>query len=75
MNLKDYEALPYRVELTEDTAEGGFVAACPELKGCLTCGETREQAIANARDAKSACLAAALEDGIEIPLPRCANAG
>ena len=58
--------LPYRLELVPDTEEGGFVALYPELRGCLTSGET---ALKNAQDCKHEWLVAALEDGYEIPKP------
>ena len=62
-------ALPYRIELVPDAAEGGYVVSYPDLKGCLTTGETIEQAVANGEDAKREWLTAALEEGIDIPLP------
>ena len=61
--------LPYRLEFVPDTEEGGFVASYPELRGCLTSGETAEAALKNAQDCKRECLVAALEDGYEIPKP------
>ena len=64
-----YMNLPYRLELVPDTEEGGFVASYPELRGCLTGGETAEAALKNAQDCKREWLAAALEDGYEIPEP------
>ncbi|MEG0722567.1 MAG: type II toxin-antitoxin system HicB family antitoxin [Lachnospiraceae bacterium] len=67
--IKDYEMLPYRMEIIEDEDEGGFVASFPDLRGCITCADTIEAAIANARDAKTAWLEAALEDGSPIPVP------
>ncbi len=67
--LNEYLDLPYRIEVVPDTAEGGYVASYPELPGCITCGDTAEEAIANAIDAKREWLAAAIEDGIKIPLP------
>lgn len=67
--LNVYLALPYKMELIPDPDEGGFVVSFPELPGCVTTGETAEQAIANARDAKIAWLTAALEDHIVIPEP------
>ena len=59
--------LPYRLELVPDTEEGGFVASYPELRGCLTSGETAEAALKNAQDCKREWLTAALEDGYDIP--------
>ncbi len=67
--LNEYMRMPYRMELVEDQAEGGFVVSFPELPGCLTMGQTVEEAIANAIDAKKAWIAAALEDNIVIPEP------
>ena len=67
--LNEYLALPYRMEIVEDRDEGGFVASYPDLPGCITCGETVEAAVANARDAKRAWLEAALGDGITIQEP------
>lgn len=67
--LEDYVALPYRMEIVEDKDEGGFVVSFPDLPGCITCGQTEETAVSNARDAKRAWIAAALEDGVEIPEP------
>lgn len=67
--LNDYMAISYRMEIVEDTDEGGFVISYPDLPGCITCGETIEAAVANALDAKKAWLEAALEEGIRIPKP------
>ena len=67
--LNDYMAMFYRMEIVEDSEEGGFVVSYPDLPGCLTCGETAERAMANALEAKRAWLEAALEEGIEIYEP------
>ena len=67
--LNDYRALSYRMEIVKDSDEGGFVASYPDLPGCITCGETEEEALKNALDAKKAWLEAALEENIEIPEP------
>ena len=50
--IEYYMNLPYRLELVPDTEEGGFVASYPELRGCLTSGETAEAALKNAQDSK-----------------------
>ena len=72
--IDEYLSLPYKMEIVPDTEEGGFVVSFPELPGCLTSGETMEQAIANAADAKKAWLEAALEEGIAISEPDSPNA-
>ena len=67
--LNDYIALPYRLEIVEDQEEGGFVVSYPDLPGCITCGDTIQDAMNNAKDAKKAWIEAALEEGIEINEP------
>ena len=60
----------HRMDFIEDKDEGGFVVTFPDLPGCLSSGETKESAIANAMDAKKAWLEAAIEDGVEIAEPK-----
>ena len=67
--LNDYLAMSYRMEIVEDKDEGGFVVSYPELPGCITCADTKEKAIANAKDAKRAWIEAALENNVEIHEP------
>ncbi len=67
--LDYYLSLPYRIELYEDTEAGGYSVTIPELPGCLSCGETAEQALKNINNAKKEWLLAALEDGYPIPEP------
>ena len=57
------------LKVVPDPDEGGFVVSYPDLPGCITCGDTIESAIANARDAKAEWLAAASEEGINNQLP------
>lgn len=42
--------MEYPVVLEPDET-GGFVAYCPTLKGCVSQGETEEEALENIRDA------------------------
>ena len=67
--LTEYLSLPYRLEIIEDPYEGGYVASFPDLPGCLTCADSKEEVLALAEDAKRVWLEAALEDGITIPEP------
>lgn len=69
MKLNDYMKLNYKMEIVEDPDEGGYVIALPELPGCLSTGETIEEAIENIKDAKKVWLDLMIEDGREIPLP------
>ena len=68
-SIVDYMSLPYRLEIVEDKSEGGYVASYPDLPGCLTCGETIEEVVKNANDAKKEWLLAAIEENIDIPEP------
>lgn len=50
----------FPVVLQED-ATGGYVASCPLFEGCMSQGETVEEALANITEAVQLCL----EDAIE----------
>lgn len=41
----------YTILLTPDLEDGGYVVTAPMLEGCVTEGDTIEEAIANAREA------------------------
>lgn len=62
-------ALPYRMEITPDRYEGGYVVGFPDLPGCLTCADTLSEALELAVDAKREWLFASMEDGYPIPEP------
>ena len=61
--LNEYLSLPYRMELAPDPDKGGYVVSFPDLPGCLSTGETLDEAVTNAEDAKKAWLIAAIEQG------------
>lgn len=75
--LDYYMSLPYKLEIIPDSAEGGYVASYPELRGCISVGDSVASAAANAEDAKREWLLSALEEGIEIPevLPEAEYSG
>ncbi|HET7443518.1 MAG TPA: type II toxin-antitoxin system HicB family antitoxin [Solirubrobacterales bacterium] len=50
-------------------AEGGFSVSVPALPGCHTQGETREEALAMARDAIEGYLEVLAEEGRPLPHP------
>ncbi len=68
-NIDYYDSLPYKMVVTPDVEDGGYVASFPDLPGCITCTDTKEKAIANAADAKRAWIEAALESNVEIHEP------
>jgi antitoxin HicB len=48
---------------------GGFVITFPDLPGCMSDGETIEEALENGRDAFAAWIAAAIDAGRNVPMP------
>ena len=48
--------------------DGYWVAECPSLPGCVSQGETREEAITNARDAIDEYVAALEDDRLPFLL-------
>ena len=62
-------SLPYKIEI-RPSSEGGFGVSVPDLPGCISQGETVEEAMAMIADAKAAWLEIALEDGMDIPEPK-----
>jgi antitoxin HicB len=65
-NRLEYPVLIEPLRLEEG---GGFLATVPDLPGCMSDGETPEQAITNVQDAINAWLEAAGDLGHEIPKP------
>ena len=67
MKARDYEVdvRPLAAELGR-----GYGAEVPELPGCMSDGETPEEALANAYEAAEAWLGTARELGREIPVPQ-----
>ncbi len=47
--------------------DGYFVAECPSLPGCISQGETREEAIRNIKEAIQGYILALEEDGLPVP--------
>jgi predicted RNase H-like HicB family nuclease len=58
--------MKYRVLLERDE-DGVFVATCPSLPGCVSQGATREEAIANVREAMEGYLKSLSMHGEPIP--------
>jgi antitoxin HicB len=68
LTLIDYMSLPYTIELTPDE-DGFWFAEIPLLEGCMTNGESRNDALEMIQDAKRAWLTTALEMNLVIPEP------
>ena len=50
--------------------DGYWVAECPSLPGCISQGETKEEAIENTKEAIEAYTSALKEDGLPVPEDR-----
>ena len=61
-----YRAVKFRVTIEPDV-DSVFVAECPALPGCVSRGKTREEAMANIRDAIQGYLASLKKHGEPIP--------
>jgi predicted RNase H-like HicB family nuclease len=53
--------------IIEKGRESGYVAYVPALKGCVSQGGTKEDALANIKEAIEVYIEALLEDGIPVP--------
>ena len=47
--------------------DGYWVAECPSLPGCVSQGKTKEEAIANIKEAIAGYTVALREDGLPVP--------
>jgi len=48
----------------EQDEDGVWIAECPAIPGCVSQGETREEAITNVREAIALCLEVRQERGM-----------
>ncbi len=72
-DLKYYLSLPYTIQITRED-EITWFARVVELPGCMTEGDTPEEAADMIQDALAAWLEVALEDGRPIPEPQTTEA-
>jgi len=52
----------------ERDEDGVWVAECPAILGCVSQGTTREEALANIREAIAACLEVRAERGLPLTI-------
>jgi predicted RNase H-like HicB family nuclease len=50
--------------------DGYWIAECPSLPGCISQGSTKEEAVANVKEAIRAYIAALEEDDLPVPEER-----
>lgn len=70
-DLKYYLELNYSYQITkiDEIDGGGFLIEVPMLKGCMSDGETVEEAYNNLEEAKKEWLSYMLENNLPIPEP------
>jgi len=67
-NLEYYLGLPYKI-VFYPAEEGGYAIEIPELPGCISQGQTLEEAYEMIQDAKRGWIDLALQNGETIPEP------
>jgi predicted RNase H-like HicB family nuclease len=60
--------IEFRIGIIIEPDEGGFHAYCPALKGLHTAGETKEEALQNAKAAAIAYLESLIKHNDPIPV-------
>jgi predicted RNase H-like HicB family nuclease len=60
---------PVRIERLAESDGGGYLATVPDLPGCMSDGETPEEALRNVQEAIISWIEAAKEWKQDIPKP------
>ena len=60
---------PFTIRHLEEDEGGGYLIEFPDLPGCMSDGETIEEAIANGKEAMLSWLEVAQDQGREVPDP------
>ena len=58
-----------RIERLAESDGGGYLAIVPDLPGCMSDGDTPEEALKNVQEAIASWIAAAKEWMMDIPQP------
>lgn len=66
--LEYYLSLNYKIEIYPDA--GAFVAEIPDLPGCITQGDTMDEALSFIKEAKALWLETAIDRGVSIQEPK-----
>ena len=72
MNKIEY---PFEMKPLSKEDGGGWLISFPDLAGCMSDGETPEEAIENGKDAIMCWIQACKEEGRKIPGPEDASSG
>jgi predicted RNase H-like HicB family nuclease len=57
----------FTIILTPDDEDGGYVAECPAIAGCVSEGDTVDEALANMREAIAGCLESLVAHRLPMP--------
>lgn len=60
--------IEFKIDIIVEPDEGGFHAYCPALKGLHTAGESKEEALLNAKEAAIAYLESLIKHNDPIPI-------
>ena len=61
-----------RFNVTLDRDEDGvWIVECPSIPGCVSQGQTKQEAVENIKDAISACLQVRAEGGMPMTVETC----
>lgn len=69
MNTPDFDDYPFEIRPLSQEDGGGFLITFPDLPGCMSDGETPEEAIREGRDAFRCWMQAHIEDQRPVPPP------
>jgi predicted RNase H-like HicB family nuclease len=63
----------FKVIIEEDEEVGGYIVSCSGLPGCVSQGDTVEEALDNIKEAIQACLESLAEDELKACMnkPSC----
>ncbi len=61
--------MPMKFTATLERDEDGiWIAECPSIPGCVSQGQTRDEALANVREAIALCLEVRAEQGMPLTI-------
>jgi antitoxin HicB len=66
------DTYPFTIRILTADEGGGYLIEYPDLPGCMSDGDSPEQAVANGRDAVLSYLRSCKQHGDPIPAPGCA---